>query len=64
VKLPEESKEYLIYREKIFGNYLACSTGVWLSGVGVRLVVGRLGFDCLAELDQKTLKVGIHNFPA
>jgi len=28
------------------------------------LVVGRPGFDSLAELDQKTLKLGIHSFPA
>jgi len=26
--------------------------------------VGRPGFDSLIELDQKTLKVGIHSFPA
>jgi len=31
----------------------------------VYLVVGRPGFDFLAESDQKTLKkVGIHSFPA
>jgi len=29
----------------------------------VRLLVGRPGFDSLAESDQKTLKVGIHSFP-
>jgi len=29
----------------------------------VRLVVGRPGFDSLAESDQKTLKIGIHSFP-
>jgi len=30
----------------------------------VRLVVGRLWFDSLAESDQKILKIGIHSFPA
>jgi len=30
----------------------------------VRLAVDRPGFDSLAELDQKILKVGIHSFPA
>jgi len=34
------------------------------SGSSVRLVVGRPGFDSLAESDQETLKVGIHSFPA
>jgi len=33
-------------------------------GYSARLVVGRLGFNSLAESDQKTLKVGIHSFPA
>jgi len=28
------------------------------------LNVGRSGFDSVAESDQKTLKVGIHSFPA
>jgi len=28
------------------------------------LKVGKPGFDSLAELDQKTLKVGIHSFHA
>jgi len=28
------------------------------------LVVNRPGFDSLVESDQKTLKVGIHSFPA
>jgi len=30
----------------------------------IRLIVGRPGFNSRAESDQKTLKVGIHNFPA
>jgi len=33
-------------------------------GQSVCLVVGRPGFDSLAESDQKALKAGIHNFPA
>jgi len=28
------------------------------------LIIGRPEFDSLAESDQKTLKVGIHSFPA
>jgi len=28
------------------------------------LIVGRLGFEPLSESDQKTLKIGIHSFPA
>jgi len=32
--------------------------------VSVCLVVGRSGFDSLAESDKNTLKVGIHSFPA
>jgi len=35
-----------------------------MQGRSIRLVVDRLGFDFLAESDQKTLKVGIHSFPA
>jgi len=38
--------------------------GAWPNGSIVRLVVGRLEFDSLAESDQKTLKFGIHSFPA
>jgi len=36
----------------------------WFSGYRVRLVVDRPCFDSLAESDQKTLKLGIHSFPA
>jgi len=38
------------------------NTGLLVVSVG--LLVGRPVFDSLAELDQKTLKVGIHIFPA
>jgi len=39
-------------------------SALWLKWVRVCRVVGRPEFDSLAELDQKTLKVGIHSFPA
>jgi len=43
---------------------MCLETGAWSSGWSVCLAVGRPGFDSLVELDQKTLKVRIHSFPA
>jgi len=46
-------------------------TGTWLSGhvVGLlermpKVIVGKQGFNSLAESNQKTLKIGIDSFPA
>jgi len=43
-----------------FLDYVQMFYGAWLD---VRLVVGRPGFDSLAESAQNTLKVDIHSFP-
>jgi len=44
--------------------WVKITTGAWSGGSRVRFVVCRPRFDSLAESDQKTLKVGIHSFPA
>jgi len=43
---------------------LVSVTDAWSGGKSIHLEVGRPGLDFLAESAQKTLKVGIHNFPA
>jgi len=61
---------YKIEETMIVFTYTLCKvcvpgiTSAWSGGYSVRLAVGRPGLDSLAELDKKTLKVGIHSFPA
>jgi len=47
----------------MLSRIITCANGARSSGYSVRLVVGRIVFNSLAESDQKTLKVGIHSFP-
>jgi len=53
-----DSRNVRIYFITIFDfcYFESIATGAWSCGYNVRLVVGRSGFDSLAESDQKTLK--------
>jgi len=54
----------MLVRIKILKNFSVQRSTLFVSDLSVRLVVRRPEFDSLPESGQKTLKFGIHSFPA
>jgi len=59
-----EARKSSISGKKVFYTWQECPILYRCVVQSVRLVVGRPEFDSMAESDQKTLKLGIHSFPA
>jgi len=64
IKFSNDKINFLKVYETNAENNATLMCKEWYERPPLRLVVGRSGFGSLVESDQKTLKVGIHSFPA